>query len=91
ALGGSGVAAPWSIAAGSTNAVTLASGQTIAVSQLPCFGTTGLQLANGGTAATIGAPFSGFLWLNYTTASGIPGGTNPWYTVKAATITVKVV
>jgi hypothetical protein len=70
------------------NALTLVSGQTQAINSLPCYSSTGTSLSG----ATIGTTFSGFIWLNYTTSACAPPGTPcTWYTVKAATATLKVV
>lgn len=71
----------------------LASGQTIAISGngVPCYGTTGAPLGTAATPATIGQAFSGFIWMNYTTSTGGYSSTNPWYTVKIATVNLKVV
>ncbi len=74
----------------------IVSGQTLSISTLPCYTSTGVALGSAlspalsGTA-TIGQSFSGYLWLNYTTQGSAPGGSNPWYTVKMATLSSKVV
>ncbi len=74
---------------------SLASGSTIAIgvtatsNNIPCIGSNGKSVGFG---SAVGTPFSGYLWLNYTTNSGAPAaGTNPWYTIKVATISTKVV
>lgn len=72
--------------------LTMISGQSVKVAQLNCFGAQGAGLTS--TTAPLGTAFTGYLWLNYTTASTYPTvstGTNPELTVKIATITTKVV
>ncbi|MCL5238856.1 MAG: hypothetical protein M1286_00050 [Candidatus Marsarchaeota archaeon] len=70
-----------------TGALTLTSGQTVALSGLKCFGTTAAALTSG---QAIGTSFAGSLWMNYTLSSGDPGSGNPMLTAKIATLTAKV-
>ena len=75
-----------------TNAVSalnMQSGQTASIQMLPCFGSNGDLLTTG--SSPIGSSFSGYLFINYTTGSGTPGSSNPYFTLKIATITLKVV
>lgn len=75
-----------------TNAVSglnMQSGQTASITMLPCFGSTGYLLTTG--SSPIGTSFSGYLFINYTTSSASPGASNPYFTLKVATITLKVV
>jgi hypothetical protein len=66
---------------------TLESGQLIqvTVSDLPCYEQTGKL----GTIP-IGTGFHGFLYVNYTSSSGVPSAENPWNTAKVGTFYVKV-
>jgi hypothetical protein len=81
------------------NALALVSGQTAAVSNLICYSNAGLPIGSqrqttiiAADAAPIGTAFTGYLWLNYTTSAAQPSSSsNPWYTVKVATLTIKVV
>jgi hypothetical protein len=76
------------------NALTLGSDQATSVSNLICYNGKGVPfgLQGGGQSAAIGTAFTGYLWLNYTTTRDEPpSASNPWHTVKAATITIKVV
>ncbi len=81
------------IAIGANSATQLVSGQTITIPTnalgLPCWTSTATALT--AAASPVGTSFSGYLWLNYTTGSGAPSGTNPYLTIKIATITTKVV
>lgn len=65
---------------------SLQNGNITAVSDLPCYDTNGTLLG----MQTSGTTFMGFLLLNYTNSSAIPSNTNPWRTVKVATLTLKV-
>jgi hypothetical protein len=68
---------------------TLNIGITTGTNNIPCVSSTGKLV---GVGSAIGTPFSGFIWMNYTTGPGAPAAaTNPWYTVKVATINTKVV
>ncbi len=69
-----------------TGALSLTSGQTVAVSGLSCYTSAGPAMGT----SSVGATFSGSLWMNYTLSSGAPGGSNPMLTAKIATITAKV-
>ncbi|MCL5429961.1 MAG: hypothetical protein M1504_00605 [Candidatus Marsarchaeota archaeon] len=91
-INGNGIATAISSAPSNSygNAINLVSGQTVSVTALSCYGSTGTQLATASSAAAIGQSFSGFLWLNYTASNSAPGGTNAWVTQKVATVTVKV-
>jgi hypothetical protein len=88
---GSNVPVGGTWAASYGNSLSLSSGQTVQVVGLPCFGATTTQIATANVPAAIGTSFSGYLWLNYTTTQAAPGAGNSWYTVKAATVTLKVV
>jgi hypothetical protein len=68
--------------------LSLVSGQTVSITGLACFGSTGASLFTAGTN-TIGTSFSGSIWMNYTPTSE-PGGPGNWLTTKIATVTVKV-
>ena len=64
---------------------TVTNGQTMVVSELPCYTTTGTPLSS----PSMGTGFSGYIWINYTIGSGAAtplGGANPFHTVKAMTI-----
>ena len=52
-------------------------------------GNTLLAVSGVGGVLPVGTSFSGTIWMNYTTSAGAPGGANPTYIVKIATITVK--
>ncbi len=73
------------------------SGQTITVTGLPCYGTSGTPLSASvnpvaaGSGATIGQSFSGYIWFNYTTTECTTFASCTWYTVKMATVSLKVV
>ncbi len=71
---------------GAATSTSMTSGQTLAISSLPCYGTTGTALGS----SAIGTSFSGSVWLNYTLSSGVPSSSNPALTVKFATVTAKV-
>jgi hypothetical protein len=60
----------------------LQNGTMISVA-LQCYGASGTAFSG-----SIGSPFSGFIWLNYTNNSTIPSSTNPWHTLKVATISL---
>ncbi len=71
------------------NALTLQSGvqlgQMTQYNSIPCYGPTG----NPDNALSVGAAFSGSIWMNYTQNAGAPGGSNPFLIAKVATITVR--
>lgn len=71
------------------NALTLQSGvqlgQMTQYNSIPCYGPTG----NPDNALSVGAAFSGSIWMNYTQNPGTPGGSNPFLIAKVATITVR--
>ena len=67
---------------------SLTSGQTLSISGLPCFGTTGTALPAG---SAIGTAFSGRIWLNYTSLVGPVSVANPMLTQKIASLTIRVV
>mgnify|MGYP001572188272 CR=1 FL=1 len=69
--------------------LTLVSGQTVTISGLKCFSTTGAPFATGASSAAIGASFSGAIYMNYSTTSTLTQGTT--LTQRVATITLKVV
>ncbi len=74
------------------SALSLVSGQTQTITGLPCWGTTGTLIGTGAAPAAIGTSFSGYVWINYTQgaiACTAPGCT--WVTIKALTVTLKVV
>ena len=59
---------------------------------IACYASSGntLLVASGsGGVLPVGTSFSGTIWMNYTSSSATPGPSNPFYTVKIATITVK--
>ena len=105
--GGTGGAASSISASGSAvygnvlkaNQLTMVSGQTVSVTGLPCFSSTGAALGTTASLAPIGTSFSGSIWMNYTSSSAgvlalgpinnIPAGN--WLTTKIATVTLKVV
>ena len=72
---------------GTNASLSLVSGQLVSVDGLPAYGPGGLPI---GPNATIGTPYSGFIWLNYTVNSSIPSSSNQWLTAKVATITSRV-
>jgi hypothetical protein len=62
---------------------TVTNGQTMVVSELPCYTNTGTPLSS----PAMGTNFSGYIWVNYTTGSAAASlATNPWHTIKAMTI-----
>lgn len=70
---------------GSTSS-NFTSGQMLSVSNIPCYGGYGLI----GTEP-VGTQFTGIIPVNYTREGGPANNvTNPWVTLKLATITVKV-
>ncbi len=88
-----GPAGTWLSTLGAGGA-SLASGATISIgvssiaNNLPCIGSNGKPVGYG---SPIGTTFSGFIWMNYTTSSGAAAPvSNPWYTVKIATINTKI-
>lgn len=68
----------------STTGNTIANGQTLTISQLPCYSPTG-TLSSG----SIGASFSGYIWIQYTTQSSAEGAGNLWNIVKMANVRAK--
>jgi hypothetical protein len=77
------ISATGAVLAPSSTGNTITNGQVLIVSSLPCYDATGTQLSN----PSMGAGFSGYLWVNYTTGSAAASlATNPWHTVKAITI-----
>jgi hypothetical protein len=71
------------------NTLTIANGGTISVTSLNCYGASGSDISN----VARGTSFSGGIWINYTANNAAPtvsGGTNPFLTVKIATISAKV-
>lgn len=69
------------------NTLSLANGQSIAVSALNCYGASGADLIN----LQIGASYSGGLWINYTLLNQAPAaGANPLLTSRIGTLTAKV-
>ena len=78
-ISSAGAVLPSSNAAGNF----LGNGQTMTISSLPCYGTTGTVLGS----TLVGTSFTGFIWVNYTANPGTAtAATNPWRTVKAASI-----
>ncbi len=77
------------------NGLTMVPGQTQVVTGLLCYGSTGVPIAIPSSAAAVGTSFSGYIWVNYTTsASACTAGQctgGSWDTVKALTVTLKVV
>lgn len=61
--------------------------QSVSIGDLPCYGTTGLQLGNIG----LGFQYTGTLWITYTTSSDAPGVNNPYRTTKLASLSLKSV
>jgi hypothetical protein len=72
------------------NDLSLASGQTVTVNSLPCYGSAGVRLATGTANVVIGSSYSGVLWMNYTTSSSAPGGANPVFIQRVGTMTLRV-
>jgi hypothetical protein len=78
-----------------TQGTSLASGATLSIggggvtaNNIPCIGNNGKPVGFG---SPVGTSFTGYIWMNYTTSSGIPEpNSNPWYTVKIATLNTKV-
>ncbi len=77
-----------------TGGASLASGATLSIgaaagaNDLPCIGNNGKFVGFGSPISTA---FSGYIWMNYTTGSTAPAAvSNPWYTVKVATLNTKV-
>lgn len=68
---------------------SLANGQAIFISRLLCFNAQGKPM-NISPNNALGTSFSGILYLNYTLHNTTINSSNPWHTVKFATITVKV-
>lgn len=66
---------------------SIGSGQTLIISSLPCYTSTGVQLGS----SPIGTTFTGYIWVNYTLGPTAEGPTNLWQTVKAMTIKTKVI
>ena len=67
---------------------SLGNAQTVTVSALPCYGTTGSLFG----AQSLGTGFNGYVWVNYTTSSGTANIlNNPWRTSKAITLRTKVI
>ncbi len=67
---------------------TLSNGQSITVSALQCYDTNGNLI----TSLAVGAAYSGYVYINYTTLNVAHSGlTNPWFTTKALVIRTKVV
>ncbi len=67
---------------------TIVNGQTMTISSLPCYASSGSALGS----SPIGSQFSGYIWVNYTSSSAAENpATNPWLTVKAITLRIKVV
>ncbi len=76
----------------SANAISLVSGQSQPITNLPCIGSVGGAAVSGlFNPGAIGATFTGSIWYNYTSTSGAASASNPWLTVKMATITIKTV
>jgi hypothetical protein len=69
---------------------TVQSGQAIQIRNLPCYIGTNSSAAPLFGSQPTGTPFSGSIWLNYTTNIGPVSKGNPWISQKMATITVKV-
>ncbi len=64
----------------------LNSGQSIVVSALPCYTSSGVFIGS----RPVGYAYSGYIWVNYTQYATPAGAGNPWQTVKSSAITVKV-
>ena len=83
------------VGTGSGMTTGFVSGQTLAITGLPCYGPTGLPLgsqlnpAPATGTATIGTSYSGSLYMNYTASLCTSSCT--WYTLKIATLSLKVV
>jgi hypothetical protein len=68
--------------------LSLSPGQRTVVTGLTCYGGSGTLIT-----PVVGSAFNGYIWLDYTTGSGVPtapGGANPLNNVKIATMSVKV-
>ncbi len=73
-----------------TNSVSLISGQQTTIAGLPCFSSSPTAASYLFNPGAVGASFTGTLWYNYTSLSTAPASaTNPWLTVKMATLTIK--
>ncbi len=70
-----------------TTSFYMNSGSEDFISNLKCFGASGSPISS----ITQGSTFTGSLFLNYTTNSSAPSSTNPWLSVKVATLTLKAV
>ncbi len=67
---------------------TLVNGQTMIITSLPCYDSTGAQITN----PSMGSSYSGYIWVNYTKlASAESAATNPWLTTRPIVIKTKVV
>jgi hypothetical protein len=67
--------------------LSLAPGQKTIVTGLTCYGPSGTLIT-----PVVGSAFNGYIWLDYTTGSGLPtppGGANPLNNVRIATMSVK--
>ena len=94
--GGTGVVQGSSSVPGA-NGYSLLTSQTVTLpttgNGIACYASSGntlLAVSGVGGVLPVGTSFSGTIWMNYTSSSGAPSGSsNPFYTVKIATITVK--
>lgn len=70
-----------------TTGNTFANGQSATVSGLPCYGGNlnpiGIQ--------SIGASYTGYIWISYTTSSSAESASNPWLYAKVATLKTPVI
>lgn len=69
-----------------SGSLSLSRGQTVSVTGLTCYGTT----VGPSLTPAVGTAFNGYIWLDYTTSSGAPTGSNPLSATRIATVSVKV-
>lgn len=66
---------------------SVANGQTITISSIPCYDASGNKLGT----QSMGAGYSGYIYVNYTSQSAAHSASNPWSTTRAIVIRAKVV
>ena len=67
---------------------SISNGQTITISGLPCYDTSGNRLSS---SQVVGASYSGYVYVNYTIQNAVHSATNPWSTTRAIVVRTKVV
>lgn len=68
----------------SANSLTLSGGSVVNLKGITCYASGATPL----NTISIGSPFTGYLWINYTSGAAAPSSSNPYLTLQLSTISV---